>query len=118
MSTTDFLLMLYVIPMGFCQGVFAFDAHMEFISDRKNRIASGASYSPKLTVGRIILRVIVSLIPLINIWAVVWGFAPKLAALYTERFFDLSIDYIIRFCDLMELPLVPDSETHKKQRSE
>lgn len=102
-------LWLYWIPLVLCAVYFSIKCMLDYYSDAKNRAGSiqTSMYIPRLKIGTIVNRAIASVCPVINLWEAVFDAFP---------FFMGHIGTWIE--KLLDVPLVPDSTTHKKLREE
>lgn len=98
---------LYWLPLAFCAyGYLVRTAH-NFAKDRRTRVTPGAYYSPTDTLGTLIGRGFVTIIPLANVCAAVFDLAPEVFG----RFFD----WISRVFNVPLVPDLPDGEARRKK---
>lgn len=74
-------ILLYFVPMLFCLTFYFVRTARNYVGDRKQRELAetdkGIHYYPRDTIGSIIGRVLVSIIPIANIWAAMFDLAPS-----------------------------------------
>lgn len=101
-------LLLYWLPLAFCCYGYLLRTHRNYQKDKAKREEPGAYYLPTDTLGTLIGRGLVSVIPVANLLAAVFDLGPEVF----ERF-------IKRLEVMFGMPLVPDSlsyETRRKQK--
>lgn len=69
-------IILFWLPLSLCCYGYTVKTWLEYQSDVKNRDGID-TYYPDLTIGVIIGRALVSIIPIANLWAAVFDVAPK-----------------------------------------
>jgi hypothetical protein len=87
---------LYWIPLVFCMVGYSIRTGKNYRKDVKDRGDSSKSYCPTDTIGDLIGRALVSIIPIANLWAAMFNLAPD--------FFGELFEYIGKVFDQ---PLVP-----------
>lgn len=87
---------LYWVPLLFCIVGYTIRTGKNYRIDIKERESSPKSYCPTDTIGTLIGRAIVSIIPIANLWAAIFSLAPD--------FFGDLFNYIEKVFDK---PLVP-----------
>ncbi len=97
---------LYWLPLIVCVVGFTLRTHRNYLKDRKQREIPGSYYYVYTdTVGTILIRTVVSILPIANMFAATFNVAPELV----EKFSDW-LDKVF------DIPLVPDSESYKAIR--
>lgn len=96
---------LYWVPLAFCVFGYTMRTAQNYMKDKEAREKKGEYYHPTDTVGTLIGRAIVSVVPVANLWAAMFDVAPKV--------FSRLLDAIER---IFSQPLVPDSESAKVKR--
>lgn len=96
---------LYWLPLAFCTFGYMTRTLRNFTNDRAERRKLGGYYHPSDTIGTLIGRGLVSVVPVANIFASVFDLAPEVFG----RFFK----WIGR---VFNQPLVPDSEHYQAIR--
>lgn len=88
---------LYWLPLAFCSVGYIARTARNYARDRRERVKPGGYYHPTDTLGTLIGRGVVTVMPLTNVCAAVFDLAPEVFG----RFFD----WIGR---VFNQPLVPD----------
>lgn len=92
---------LYWVPLSFCVYGYTARTIKRYVSDKKERETPGAFYYPRETVGCLIGRALVTILPIANLWAALFDLAPKIFS----EFFTL-------IGKIFDQPLVPDTKYH------
>jgi hypothetical protein len=89
---------LYWAPLAFCAVFYTARTAGGYMEDKRNRAkaSSGSYYHPRETVGRILGRALVTVLPVANLWAALFDLSPKVFA----RIFDA-------LARIFDQPLVP-----------
>lgn len=96
---------LYWLPLALCAVGYISRTYHNYQRDKTERIRPGAYYTPSDTIGTLIGRGLISIIPVANVCAATFDVAPELFG----RFFDkLEI--------IFSAPLVPDNDSAKAKR--
>lgn len=106
---------LYWIPLALCAVYFFIQCAIDYWrdaaarsgNDGPNKTATTTIYLPRLKIGTIVGRAIASICPVVNLWAAIFDAAP---------FFIGHVGTWLE--EMLDIPLIPDSETHKKLRDE
>lgn len=98
---------LYWLPMGFCAVGYMLRTARNFAKDRANRVKPGHYYHPTDTLGTLIGRGIVTVVPLANVCAAVFDLTPEV--------FGHFFKWIER---AFNVPLVPDLPNGEQIRKE
>lgn len=98
---------LYWLPLAFCSFGYVTRTARNFAKDRAARVKPGSTYYPTDTIGTLIGRALVSIVPLANVCAAAFDLAPEVFG----RFFD----WIGR---VFNQPLVPDLPNGQDIRAE
>jgi len=103
------VVLLYWSPLGFCVFGYTVRTAKNYRKDISHRSPNEKSqfYYPTDTLGDIVGRAIVSLIPIANLWAACFDLAPEIF----RRLFDV-------LGALFNQPLVPDSDGYELKRKE
>jgi hypothetical protein len=96
---------LYWLPLIICIVCYFVRTVQNFRRDRAARRRPGAIYIPTDDVGSVLGRVFVSIIPVLNLIAVVFDLSPKIFS----RFFS-------GLYELLTQPLVPDDRKYEDSR--
>lgn len=86
-------LSLYWVPFVLCSVSYFLKTHKEYREELRARDSSG-HYYPKLTVGTIVGRAFCTVVPLINLLALVFDAGPFLLSSIYKKF-DMFLDYPI-----------------------
>ena len=97
---------LYWLPLGFCAFGYVLRTAKNYRKDRAERSKPGAIYIPTDTLGTLIGRGFVSVLPVANFCAAVFDLAPELFG----RFFEW-------IGKVFNQPLVPDRDDLKRARN-
>ncbi|KAA0888707.1 hypothetical protein [Oryzomonas rubra] len=92
-------ILLFWVPLAFCAVGYTIRTAKDYMEDKTDRAkaeSEGTSYSPTVTVGTLIGRGIVSVVPIANIWAALFDVAPEL---FSKTFLVIG--------KLFNIPLVP-----------
>lgn len=102
-----FAVLLYWLPMASCLVFYTARTARGYMRDKARRAgADGAYYVPSETVGGILGRALVSIVPVANLWAAFFDLAPNVF----ERLFEW-------IGATFNQPLVPDSDAAKAARN-
>lgn len=96
---------LYWVPLAVCVFGYTMRTAQNYLTDKKDRETEGKFYTPTDTLGTLIGRAIVSLLPVANLWAGAFDLAP-----------DLLSGFFKRIEKIFNVPLVPDSASAKAKR--
>jgi hypothetical protein len=91
-------ILLYWVPLAFCAVFYTVRSAQNYMRDKEAREKPGGYYVPSETVGALISRALVSVIPIANIWAAMFDLAPHV---FGRLFRWLAATF--------SQPLVPDS---------
>lgn len=97
--------LLYWLPVAFCTLGYIARTARNFAHDRKQRITPNAFYRPTDTVGSLIGRAMVSILPVGNLLAAIFDLSPEVFG----KFFDL-------LRRVFDQPLVPDFQDGAERR--
>lgn len=97
--------LLYWLPLAICVFGYTLRTAKNYMNDRTLRETPGEFYTPTDTLGTLIGRAVVSVIPVANIWAGMFDLSPEL--------FRSLFRWLDRF---FNIPLVPDTEAAKVKR--
>jgi hypothetical protein len=98
--------LLYWLPMAFCAFGYLVRTARNFAKDRRARVQVGGYYHPTDTVGSLLGRAVMTILPIGNLFAAIFDVAPDLLG----RFFK----WLHRVFDQ---PLVPDLPDGKERRA-
>ena len=101
--------LLYWVPVVVCTVCYTIDNFRDFAYERIKRDearSGGTTYHPTLTMGKILWSYILSVIPVANLIAVVFSFAPR----YLSTWYELVVK-------LFDMPMVPWTEDDEKART-
>lgn len=98
-------LLLHWLPLGFCAFGYLLRTHRNFCKDKAKREEPGAYYHPTDTLGTLIGRGLVSVLPVANLCAAIFDLAPEVFCRWFEW-----------LGKVFDIPLVPDSESAKAKR--
>lgn len=104
-SDTMLAILLYWLPLVVCTVGYLARTARNFIKDRALRETVGGGYYPTDTVGSLIGRAIVTLLPVANLWAAMFDLSPEI---FSRCFKWLRM--------VFNQPLVPDSDAAKARR--
>lgn len=96
---------LYWLPLSFCAYGYSVRTFRRYVADRKLRETPGAHYHPKETLGTLIGRALVTVLPIANLWASAFDLAPKIFSHFFET-----------LAKIFDQPLVPDTKYHAQLR--
>lgn len=96
---------LYWMPLAVCAVGYFIRTAKNYVNDRKKREERGGYYVPSDTIGSLIARAVVTILPIGNMFAAVFDIGPSMLG----RFFDWV-------GAVFNQPLVPDSESAKAKR--
>lgn len=96
---------LYWLPAAFCAFGYLLRTAKNFRKDREKRVTPGAYYSPTDTLGTLIGRAVLTILPIGNLLAGVFDLAPEVFG----RFFDW-------IGKVFNQPLVPDFADGEQRR--
>ena len=99
-------MIFYWSPMGFCAFGYLLRTFRNFKKDKLERERVGAYYTPSDTMGTLIGRGLISIIPVANQLAAIFDVGPEVFGKFIKR-----LEVI--FCT----PLVPDTEDYKNKRN-
>lgn len=106
MATNWLGIALYWVPLAICVIGYSYRTVTEYLSDLNER-SNGTYYVPDLTIGVILGRMFLSVIPVANIFVAAFNLLPRI---------------IGTVCDWLNetfnTPLVPDSKAHRTLRDE
>ena len=100
-------LLLYWLPLAFCGYGYLLRTHRNYQKDKAKREEPGGYYAPTDTLGTLIGRGLVSVVPVANLCAATFDLGPEVFG----RAFKL-------IGEVFDQPLVPDSESAKAKRGE
>jgi hypothetical protein len=100
---------LYWLPLAFCAFGYVVRTARNFAKDRAERMRAGAYYHPTDTIGTLIGRGVVTIVPIANFCAAVFDLAPEVFG----RFFK----WIGRVFDQPLVPDVPNGPEIRKARA-
>ena len=100
---------LYWLPLAFCAVGYLMRTARNFTKDRTERVRPGAFYHPSDTIGTLIGRAFVTMLPVGNVFAAVFDLAPEVFG----RFFS----WIGRVFDQPLVPDLPNGAEIRKARS-
>jgi hypothetical protein len=95
-------LMLYWLPLSFCAVFYTVRTARNYVNDRRRREDNERNYYPTDTLGSLIGRGIVSVFPIVNIWAALFDLAPVV--------FGKAFKWIGK---IFNQPLVPERKRNK-----
>lgn len=105
-SDTWLAALLYWLPLGFCALGYIARTASNFAKDRKERVRPGAFYRPTDTMGSLIGRAVVSVLPIGNLLAAIFDLSPEVFG----KFFEW-------LRAVFDQPLVPDLPDGQELRS-
>lgn len=88
---------LYWLPLAFCAFGYTMRTARNFAKDRRNRVTPGRTYYPTDTLGTLIGRGVVAIVPLANVCAAVFDLAPEVFG-----------NFFKWIGCVFDIPLVPD----------
>lgn len=100
---------LYWLPVAFCAFGYVLRTARNFRKDRAKRVKIGAYYSPTDTVGTLIGRGLLTVIPLANVCAAVFDLAPEV--------FGKFFEWLGKVFNQPLVPDLPNGEEIRKVRS-
>lgn len=99
-------LLLFWVPLSLCVFGYTLRTASDYMTDKAERDGEDSTwYTPSLTIGIIVGRALVSIIPIANIWAALFDIAPKL---FSKFFSFLGSTF--------DIALVPDTAAAKARR--
>lgn len=99
-------ILLFWVPLAFCLVGYTLRTAKNYRKDVAKRLSDGF-YHPTDTIGTLIGRALVSVIPVANIWAAMFDLAPEV---FSGLFKWLG--------KVFDQPLVPDNERFQEQRAQ
>lgn len=106
MATNWLGIVLYWVPAGLCIVGYIYSTVVDYLADLDDR-STASHYKPDLTVGRILARILLSVIPGVNIALAVFQMLPRVVSTVCDW-----------LGETFNTPLVPDSKAHKAARAE
>lgn len=101
--------LLYWLPLGFCAAGYIARTARNFATDRRQRTTPGVYYRPTDTLGSLIGRAVVSLLPIGNLLAAIFDLGPEVFG----RFFE----FIGRVFNQPLVPDLPDGQEIRNRRA-
>lgn len=71
-------IVVYWLPLSFCAAGYTVRTWRRFSADRRRRDTDGRNYYPTDTIGSLIGRAFVTVLPIGNAWAALFDLAPEL----------------------------------------
>lgn len=96
----------YWVPLSFCALGYTLRTWAHFRSDQRRRVDHGDAYSPTDTIGTLVGRAIVSVLPLANLWAAAFDLAP-----------DFFAGFFKTLGRVLDQPLVPRRVDRERPRA-
>lgn len=102
--------LFYWVPVAVCMVCYTIDNFRDFAYERIKRDEARegkTSYRPTLTFGKILWRYVLSIIPVVNLLAALFSFAPR----YLSTWWEL-------LTKLFDMPVVPWTQEDERARTE
>ncbi len=100
--------LLYWLPLGFCAVGYIARTARNFATDRRERVRPGAFYRPTDTLGSLIGRALVTMLPVGNLLAAIFDLSPEV--------FGKFFEWIGKVFNQPLVPDLPDGSERRKQQ--